>query len=147
MKYCSKCGKELMDEAVVCVGCGCPVQGQPKVQTASLDDTVKGAATTNLIAGIVLALGAFCAWFVNVWIGVVLCLVAELVALAPNSKLQKALKTQYQGMSKPDFKAACKNCTKDMKARYAAFRFSMVLGYISLAFLIVFVVLGNMLGL
>ena len=25
MKYCSKCGKELMDEAVICVGCGCPV--------------------------------------------------------------------------------------------------------------------------
>ena len=23
MKYCSKCGKELMDEAVVCPGCGC----------------------------------------------------------------------------------------------------------------------------
>lgn len=23
MKFCSKCGKELMDEAVVCTGCGC----------------------------------------------------------------------------------------------------------------------------
>lgn len=23
MKYCSKCGKELVDEAVVCPGCGC----------------------------------------------------------------------------------------------------------------------------
>lgn len=23
MKYCSKCGKELIDEAVVCVHCGC----------------------------------------------------------------------------------------------------------------------------
>ncbi|MBQ8324456.1 MAG: hypothetical protein IJY89_01360 [Clostridia bacterium] len=26
MKYCSKCGKELFDEAVICVGCGCPVK-------------------------------------------------------------------------------------------------------------------------
>ena len=25
MKYCSHCGKEITDEAVVCVGCGCPV--------------------------------------------------------------------------------------------------------------------------
>lgn len=25
MKFCSKCGKELHDEAVVCVGCGCAV--------------------------------------------------------------------------------------------------------------------------
>ena len=24
MKYCSKCGKELFDEAVICPGCGCP---------------------------------------------------------------------------------------------------------------------------
>ena len=24
MKFCSKCGKELMDEAVVCPSCGCP---------------------------------------------------------------------------------------------------------------------------
>ena len=25
MKYCSKCGKELMDEAVICPSCGCSV--------------------------------------------------------------------------------------------------------------------------
>ena len=25
MKYCSHCGKELLDEAVVCPGCGCAV--------------------------------------------------------------------------------------------------------------------------
>lgn len=27
MKYCNMCGKELMDEAVVCPGCGCAQQG------------------------------------------------------------------------------------------------------------------------
>ena len=25
MKFCQKCGKEIMDEAVVCPGCGCAV--------------------------------------------------------------------------------------------------------------------------
>ena len=25
MKYCEKCGKQLMDEAVLCPGCGCAV--------------------------------------------------------------------------------------------------------------------------
>ena len=25
MKYCSHCGKEILDEAVVCTGCGCSV--------------------------------------------------------------------------------------------------------------------------
>ena len=26
MKYCVKCGKEIMDEAVICPGCGCAVE-------------------------------------------------------------------------------------------------------------------------
>lgn len=28
MKYCSKCGKEIMDEAFICPGCGCKVNGE-----------------------------------------------------------------------------------------------------------------------
>lgn len=24
--FCNKCGKEIFDEAVICVGCGCPVK-------------------------------------------------------------------------------------------------------------------------
>ena len=28
MKYCSKCDKELLDEAVICVGCGCTVENK-----------------------------------------------------------------------------------------------------------------------
>ena len=27
MKYCSSCGKEIMDQAVVCPSCGCAVEG------------------------------------------------------------------------------------------------------------------------
>ncbi len=27
MKYCEKCGNEIIDEAVICPGCGCPVNG------------------------------------------------------------------------------------------------------------------------
>lgn len=26
MKYCTHCGKEIMDEAVICVGCGCEIK-------------------------------------------------------------------------------------------------------------------------
>lgn len=29
MKFCSKCGKEINDEAVVCVHCGCQVENKP----------------------------------------------------------------------------------------------------------------------
>ena len=31
MKYCIKCGTELDDDAIVCIGCGCLV-GQPDVK-------------------------------------------------------------------------------------------------------------------
>lgn len=36
MKYCQKCGKELMDEAVICPGCGCSVE-TVKAKTAIED--------------------------------------------------------------------------------------------------------------
>ena len=35
MKYCSKCGKELFDEAVICTGCGCPVESNNKASQNS----------------------------------------------------------------------------------------------------------------
>ena len=33
MKYCTHCGKELVDEAVVCPGCGCGVAGGAQVNS------------------------------------------------------------------------------------------------------------------
>ncbi|HBK01870.1 MAG TPA: hypothetical protein DDY77_02415 [Clostridiales bacterium] len=30
MKYCTHCGKQLMDEAVICPGCGCAVEDLTK---------------------------------------------------------------------------------------------------------------------
>ncbi len=32
MKYCSHCGKQIMDEAVICVHCGCPVDNTVRPQ-------------------------------------------------------------------------------------------------------------------
>ena len=41
--FCSKCGKEIMDEAVVCPGCGCPVAGKSVLQAqTSESDTPNG---------------------------------------------------------------------------------------------------------
>ena len=30
MKFCSKCGKEIADEAIICTGCGCAVDNAPQ---------------------------------------------------------------------------------------------------------------------
>lgn len=40
MKYCSKCGKEIVDEAVICPGCGC-AQGN-NVQNNIANSNVQG---------------------------------------------------------------------------------------------------------
>lgn len=75
MKYCTHCGKELLDEAVVCVGCGCAVEGQtvhaanhPPVDGTVLLNTLSQRLNTNgiiwLIIGILQILGGlFLNWF------------------------------------------------------------------------------------
>ena len=53
MKYCSKCGNELFDEAVICPKCGCPTES-PKAQAKEKKqinaNTLKG--TLLIVAGI-----------------------------------------------------------------------------------------------
>ena len=145
MKFCEKCGKEILDEAVVCPGCGCAIEKRAK--QISYDDCVKGASKTNIISAVALVIGVVCALFVNVWIGVILCLVAELTALSPNSKVQKALKNNNKSSDKKEFKEKAKQCQKELKSKYSAFKFSFILAYAAFACLIVFVLLGNALGL
>ena len=45
--FCSKCGKEIMDEAVVCIHCGCAVNGAKNVSAAAT-----GEDTTNVALNI-----------------------------------------------------------------------------------------------
>ena len=44
MKFCTHCGKEIMDEAVICPGCGCSTVATPPVTQPTTqyheDDTV-----------------------------------------------------------------------------------------------------------
>ena len=47
MKYCSKCEEEILDEAVICVHCGCQVGGLNSTQNTIKEETkdLWGAAT------------------------------------------------------------------------------------------------------
>lgn len=49
MKFCQKCGKEIIDEAVVCPGCGCEVS-QTKKQNHG-DDGLAIASKIFMILG------------------------------------------------------------------------------------------------
>ncbi|MBR7122810.1 MAG: zinc ribbon domain-containing protein [Oscillospiraceae bacterium] len=40
MKFCQHCGKEIVDEAVICPGCGCSVQTTNNNQVAEVDESV-----------------------------------------------------------------------------------------------------------
>jgi len=46
MKYCSHCGNELLDEAIICPKCGCAVEGSKK----SAEEIVNGSDKSRLIA-------------------------------------------------------------------------------------------------
>ena len=60
MKYCEKCGKELMDEAVVCTGCGCPVvtkqaNNSPSAPAQVVSKKAKRAKIFGILSILILA--------------------------------------------------------------------------------------------
>ena len=56
MKYCAKCGKELLDEAIICMGCGCSTEPTTTVipQTAQPISGLQMAAKILMIIGTVI---------------------------------------------------------------------------------------------
>ena len=40
--FCTKCGRQIMDEAVICPNCGCPVSGKSFSQGGSEEDVPNG---------------------------------------------------------------------------------------------------------
>lgn len=63
MKYCSKCGTQLEDDAVVCVGCGRLVDAQPSDATVQphQPSTLSTVAFVFMIIGtVVLAMCTCC---------------------------------------------------------------------------------------
>lgn len=58
MKYCSKCGAELLDEAVVCPKCGCETEyGIDQKEKAKQIEDSNGAKTFGILSLIFGALG------------------------------------------------------------------------------------------
>jgi hypothetical protein len=141
VKICEKCGQELMDEAVICMKCGCAVKSADKPKEVSYGEFVKGASTTNIVSAVALVLGVVCGLMVNALAGAALCLLSEIVSVIPNTKLRGALKRNNPGMDKSAFKEYAKNCTKNLKARYAGFKFSFVLSSLALIGVIAFALL------
>lgn len=52
MKFCAKCGKELMDDAVLCLHCGCTVDGAPAKKVKSESSQSAKSGWVPLVFGI-----------------------------------------------------------------------------------------------
>lgn len=75
MKYCTHCGKELLDEAVICTNCGCKASYQNTqssnsvfTDTTALLNTLSQRLNTNAIIWLVIGIlqilgGIFIDWF------------------------------------------------------------------------------------
>lgn len=73
MKYCAYCGKELFDEAVICVGCGCSavedqIRNEPTVDATTLLTKLSKRLNTNAVIWFVIGIlqilcGIFFYWF------------------------------------------------------------------------------------
>ena len=74
MKYCTHCGKEIMDEAVICPGCGCAVGSSAQAASvgnadiSALLNTLSQRVKTNGIIWLVIGiLQVLCGIFLN-WV-------------------------------------------------------------------------------
>ena len=111
MKYCSRCGKEANDDAVICLGCGCafdvmPVAVAPAVKVEAEPEKKKGSFGSAIsIVAFVLALVSIgapivatpIAWIIGDWINVLVCIVTFIVSI-----ITLSLSVKAKNMNKSD---------------------------------------------
>ena len=98
MKYCSHCGKQVLDDAIICPGCGCSVQygntgndgfskgnninNAPQNQVPPVVDTYSGLS----VGGLILA-------FFEPLIGLILSIIAHNEAKRIGSQKSRSMST------------------------------------------------------
>lgn len=56
MKYCGHCGAELLDEAVICPKCGCPVGGANNMYAKSKSNSWNALAVAGFVLSFFMAI-------------------------------------------------------------------------------------------
>lgn len=59
--FCKKCGKEILDDAVICVHCGCSTQGN----NAAVVNTNDAPSTGMAVLGFFIPIVGLILWLVN----------------------------------------------------------------------------------
>lgn len=67
MKYCEKCGNQLLDEAIMCPKCGCAVAGKQPTKEQNEKSKNQAKRAIMIIAGIGIIIATIIA--VNIQMG------------------------------------------------------------------------------
>lgn len=101
MKFCTHCGKELFDEAVICPGCGCVV-GTASVPAAGKDDLltklserVKMNAIIWIVIGVLQVIIGLCGTWLPLIVGIL-----NLVSAAKDMTYSKTVLENPNGIVK-----------------------------------------------
>ena len=95
MKFCTHCGKEIADEAVICLNCGCKTQNgntfisSPTTAPIIVEEAESQLATWAKICGIV---SFFIGWFA---LGITAIVLAQVSKDDTNGVMCPAAKTGY----------------------------------------------------
>ena len=116
MKYCTHCGKELSDEAVICVGCGCPIENKNENKNSDyeidskicqyIESHFKAISILTVLALLCVFSGIILYLFLSVWIGTIFILFALFITLAIRISLKRYIfsfcnsKSQYKRVVK-----------------------------------------------
>ena len=78
MKFCSHCGKEIMDEAVVCPGCGCGVQERTvenpySEEKAEVSKTAVVLGAVGIAGAVLLAIVGHICSIIAIILGIIDC--------------------------------------------------------------------------
>ena len=61
MKFCQKCGKEIMDDAIICINCGCSTGAN----TSQITNPNDAPSTGMAILGFFIPLAGLILWLIN----------------------------------------------------------------------------------
>ena len=94
--------------------------------------------TTAILSAVAIVLGIICWLLINMWVGVILCLAAEFIALSPDSNLQRAFKRNGLNRKSKEDKEKMRTIKRNLKSENPAYKFSAVLAVIAVVLAVVF---------
>ena len=120
-----------------CPGCGCTVAKEIEKTEISYAKCVKVALTTAILSAVAIVLGIICWLLINMWVGVILCLAAEFIALSPDSNLQRAFKRNKLNRKSKEDKEKMRTIKRNLKSENPAYKFSAVLAVIAVVLAVI----------